>query len=260
MTEPAPDPRRSQTFVTAFARGLGLIEAFGPECRSMTVAEAAQRVGLDRAVTRRLLRTLVDLGFARLNGKQFELTSKVLKLGYSYLASVGLDASLKPYLDELSQAIGETVSVSVLDGAEVVFVARADVPSRRLAYVVAMGMRLPAFSSASGRVLLAGQSDANVQSLLAATPIAKLTRRTVTNPRELLRLVAKARSDGYALNVEELEDGLIGLAVPLRNRAGVVVASLNANANAQRTSKDRLLSRILPRLKGAGARMSEVLL
>lgn len=254
------DPRRSQTFVTAFARGLGLIEAFGPECRSMTVAEAAQSVGLDRAVTRRLLRTLVDLGFARLNGKQFELTSKVLKLGYSYLASVGLDANLKPYLDELSQAIGETVSVSVLDGAEVVFVARADVPSRRLAYVIAMGMRLPAFSSASGRVLLAGQSEASVQSLLASTPIAKLTRRTVTNPRELLRLVAKARSDGYALNVEELEDGLIGLAVPLRNRAGVVVASLNANANAQRTSKDRLLSRILPRLKGAGARMSEVLL
>lgn len=255
-----PDSRRSQTFVTAFARGLGLIEAFGPDCRSMTVAEAAERVGLDRAVTRRLLRTLVDLGFARLNGKQFELTSKVLKLGYSYLASVGLDASLKPYLDELSQTIGETVSVSVLDGADVVFVARADVPSRRLAYVVAMGMRLPAFSSASGRVLLAGQSDAHVQSLLAATTIRKLTRRTVTNPRELLRLIAKARRDGFGLNVEELEDGLIGLSVPLRNRAGVIVASLNANANTQRTTKERLLGRILPRLTGAASRMSEVLL
>jgi IclR family pca regulon transcriptional regulator len=236
------------------------MEAFGPDCRSMSVAEAAQRVGLDRAVTRRLLRTLVDLGFARINGKQFELTSKVLKLGYSYLASVGLDTSLKPYLDELSQAIGETVSVSVLDGAEVVFVARADVPSRRMAYVVAMGMRLPAFTSASGRVLLAGQTDAHVQTLLATTTVRKLTRRTITNPRELLRLIGKARSDGYALNVEELEDGLIGLSVPLRNRAGVVVASLNANANAQRTPGDRLLVRILPRLKAAAARMSDVLL
>ncbi|MFO1159487.1 MAG: IclR family transcriptional regulator C-terminal domain-containing protein [Reyranellaceae bacterium] len=254
------ESRRSQTFVTAFARGLSLIEAFGPQSRRMSVAEAAQRIDLDRAVTRRLLRTLVDLGYATASGRQFELTSKVLKLGYSFLASAGLDASLKPELDALSHAIGETVSVSVLDGAEVVFVARADVPGRRMAYVVAMGMRLPAFSSSSGRVLLAGRPEAEVETLLAATPLQKHTRRTITQPRELMKLIRKARADGYAINVEELEEGLIALSVPLRNRSGVVVASLNANANAQRVAPDRLVKTILPQLLAAASRMSELLL
>lgn len=254
------EPRRSQTFVSAFARGLSLIEAFGPETRRMSVAEAAQRIDLDRAVTRRLLRTLVDLGYATASGRQFELTSKTLKLGYSFLASAGLDASLKPYLDELSQAIGETVSVSVLDGAEVVFVARSDVPGRRIAYVVAMGMRLPAFNSASGRVLLASRPQAQVEALLATTAIKRHTRKTITQPRELMKLIRKARADGYALNIEELEEGLIGMSVPLRSRSGIVVASLNANANAQRTTKDRLSRTILPKLVATATRMSEVLL
>ena len=112
--------RHSQRFVTAFARGLSVIEAFGPEHARMSVAEVAQRVGRDRAVTRRLLHTLVELGFARTDGRQFELTPKVLRLGYSFLASVGLDSTLKPSLEELSREIQESVSVSVLDGDEVV--------------------------------------------------------------------------------------------------------------------------------------------
>ena len=88
------EPRRSQTFVTAFARGLSLIEAFGPETRRMTVAEAAQRIDLDRAVTRRLLRTLVDLGYATATGRQFELTSKTLKLGYSERKRLSVELKL----------------------------------------------------------------------------------------------------------------------------------------------------------------------
>lgn len=252
--------RESQTFVTAFARGLSVIEAFGPSHRSMTVAEVAQRVGRDRAVTRRLLLTLVELGFARMNGKQFELTPKVLKLGYSYLASVGLDGTLKPYLDELSQDIEETISVSILEGTEVVFVARSEIPGRRMAFVVAMGMRLPAFSSASGRVLLAARPDEQVEALLKAAKIEKLTRHTVTNQRELFKIIKRARSDGYAINREELEEGLVGLSVPMRNRGGTAVASLNTSLNAARNTNERLVYRILPKLAGAAARMAELLL
>ena len=149
-------------FVTAFARGLAVIEAFGPENRTMTLAEVAARTGVDRAVARRLLLTLVELGFAHVHQRRFALTTRVLRLAYSFLSSAGIGASLQPYLDELARTVGETVSLAVLDEAEAVFVARSDIPGRRLAYVVTTGMRLPAFSSASGRVLLAHQPRPSV--------------------------------------------------------------------------------------------------
>ncbi|MBV9725112.1 MAG: helix-turn-helix domain-containing protein [Gammaproteobacteria bacterium] len=121
----------------------------------MSWSQIAGRTWLDRAVVRRLLLTLVELGFARLQERRFELTTRVLRLAYSFLASAGLGGSLQPFLDDLAHSIGETVALSVLDGAEVVFFAGSDVPSLRLSYVVTTGMRLPAFSSASGRMLLA---------------------------------------------------------------------------------------------------------
>jgi IclR family pca regulon transcriptional regulator len=244
----------------AFARGLSVIEAFGPGHPRMTVAEVAQRVGRDRAVTRRLLLTLMELGFARSDGKHFELTPKILRLGYAFLASVGLDTTLKPYLDELSRDIQETVSVSVLEGSEVIFVARSERPGRRMAFVVSMGMRLPAFTAAAGRVLLAAKPDENVEALLKATRIEKLTQHTIVKPRELLGVIRKARTDGYAINREELEEGLVGVAVPLRNRAGQVVASLNASTNAARRSNERLVGEIVPKLAAAASRMSDVVL
>jgi IclR family transcriptional regulator, pca regulon regulatory protein len=253
------EARQSQTFVTGFARGLSVIEAFGPGHKSMSVAEVAQRTKLDRAVTRRLLLTLTELGLARANGKQFELTTRILRLGYSFLASVGLGAALQPYLDELSQTIEETVSVSVLDGSEVIFVARSDMPGRRMAYVVTMGMQLPAFTSASGRILLAALPAGEAAALLAGTRVEKTTANTVTDPDRLLETIAKAAADGFSVNREELEEGLLGIAVPLRNRAGQVVASLNANASTLRTSDERLFGEVLPKLKDYAARMSAML-
>lgn len=251
------EPRHSQTFVTGFARGLSVIEAFGPGRKSMTVAEVAQRTKLDRAVTRRLLLTLVELGVARMSGKQFELTSRVLRLGYSFLAATGLNATLQPYLDELSAEITETVSVSVLEGAEVIFIARSERPGGRMAFVVTMGMRLPAFTAASGRVLLSALADRDIAALLKRTKVEKLTARTVTNTRDLLKIIARARAEDHAVSREELEDGLIGISVPVRNRSGVIVASLNASA--MRASQQRLAGQLLPRLKATASRLSEML-
>lgn len=249
----------SRTFVTGFARGLAVIEAFGTGHKSLSVADAAQRTGLDRAVVRRLLLTLVGLGYARLDGKQFELTAKVLKLGYSFLAASALDATVRPYLDELSAEIGEAVSVSVLEGNDVVFVARSEQPGGRMAFVISMGMRLPAFASASGRVMMAALSDGEAAALLRQARRDRGTPATVTGERELLRLVRQARSDGHAVSWEELEEGLVGIAVPLASRGGTVVASLNTNTNAARAQARQRVQRMLPRLKAMARRMAEVL-
>ena len=120
-------PPDGRAFVSSFARGLKVIESFGPDNRSMTVAEVAERTGVDRAVARRLLLTLVHLGFVHVHERRFELTTHVLRLAYSFLSSAGLGASLQPFLDDLARNIRETVSISVLDDAEVVFVARSDI-------------------------------------------------------------------------------------------------------------------------------------
>lgn len=255
-SQPIP---HSRTFVTGFARGLSVIEAFGADHKSLSVADAAQRTGLDRAVVRRLLLTLVGLGYARIDGKQFELTGKVLRLGYSYLAASALDVTLQPYLAELSAEIGEAVSVSVLDGNDVVFVARSEQPGNRVAFVVSMGMRLPAYASASGRVLMSALADGEVSARLRAARRDKRTPATVVGERELVRLVRQARSDGHAVSWEELEEGLVGIAVPLSNRGGTIVASLNTNTNAVRAQARQRVQRMLPKLKAMARRMAEVL-
>jgi IclR family pca regulon transcriptional regulator len=256
---PDAESPQSQTFVTAFARGLAVIEAFGPGHAAMSVADVARRTGLDRAVTRRLLLTLVELGYAKLTHKHFELTPRILRLGYSFLASAGLGGILKPRLDALSAEIGETVSVSVLDGSEVVFVARSERPGRRMAYVVTMGMRLPALTAAAGRVLLAQRGDAELDALIRTTPVEPLTPHTVTDGASLATAIRNARRDGYAVNREELEDGVVGIAVPLRGRSGVVVASLNASCSAPRATDERLYAEIIPRLAAAAADMADLI-
>ena len=253
------DSKVSQTFVTAFARGLAVIEAFGPDTKSMTLAEVAARIGVDRAVTRRLLLTLVELGYATQTGRQFELTTGILKLGYSYLSAAGLGSILQPYLDDLSQEIEETVSVSVLEGAEVTFVARAEMPGRRMAYVVTMGMQLPAFSSSSGRVLLAAKTDAEIEALLSVTAVKKQTGHTILQRKTLLKIIQQARAEGFAVNREELEDGLIAVSVPLTNRAGMVVASLNMSASTSRMTDKIIDGKVVPRMKDAAEQMAKLL-
>jgi IclR family pca regulon transcriptional regulator len=246
-------------FVTAFARGLSVIEAFGPENRTMTVADVAARTGLDRAVARRLLLTLTELGFAHVHERRFELSSRVLRLAYSFLASAGLGASLQPFLDDLARAIGETVSVSVLDEAEVVFVARSDIPGRRLAFVVTTGMRLPAFSSASGRVLLAHRPRREVERLLARSRIVRHTRYTIMQKRALMAAIDAARADGHAENREEIEEGLVGVSVPVMSRAGLVVAALNASTTPSRADAKHVHEVLVPQLTRTAQQLSGML-
>jgi IclR family transcriptional regulator, pca regulon regulatory protein len=249
----------SRTFVSAFARGLAAIEAFGPENRTMTVADMAENLGVDRAVARRLLLTLVQLGYAHVHNRRFELTTKVLRLANSFLASAGLGTSLQPILDGAARRIGETVSLSVLDETDVVFVARSDVPGRRLSYVVTAGMRLPAFTAASGRVLLAQRPFAEVHALLARTQIKRLTRRTILNKREIMAQIGRARNDGYSINDQEIEDGVVSISLPVFNRSAVAVAAINASSGIARANDARLKGEVKQRLGLAAEELARML-
>ena len=250
----------SRKFVSSFARGLRVIEAFDADRSRMTLAEVAQKSGFDRAVTRRLLLTLVELGMATTDGKQFELTPRVLRLGFTFLASVGLDERLRADLDKLSIAVGEATSVGVLDGSEVVLVARSEAAALPFMYAPRTGTRLPAFASASGRVLLAALPADEIKSRLAITRLKPFSRATRTDQAEVLKAIDDAREAGYAINVEELNAGVLSLSVPLRSRAGRVAAALSVSSHVSRLTPSLLVRNVLPHMSNASSRMSALLL
>ncbi len=247
--------RRDGNFVQSLERGLAVIRAFDRDHPRMTVSEVARRAGLTRAAARRLLHTLVALGYARADGKAFALAPRVLELGYAYVSSFGIADVAQVYMEEVSRELAESCSLAVLDGAEIVYVAR--VPTRRImSQTLAVGTRLPAFPTSMGQVLLAALPEAELQGLLDRHPLKRLTDKTVTDPAAYAAKIAGVRRDGYALVDEELERGVRSVAVPVRDRRGNTIAAMNVGAHAGRLSRSEMLARVLPVLRGA-ARQTE---
>ncbi|MGL3606851.1 IclR family transcriptional regulator domain-containing protein [Rhizobium sp. G187] len=214
-----------------FAKGLKVIEAFGPERQRLSITEAAEISGLDRATARRCLLTLADQGYADYDGKFFALTPKVLRLGHAWLSATPLPILLQPHLDQLSEAVGHSASASVLDGTEIVYIARAS-QKRVMSINLMPGSRLPAYSASMGRVLLAALSDTDVATILDASVLKAHTVHTLTEKSALMAEIARVRSQGYAVIDQELEIGLCSIAVPVRNERGRVVAAINVGAPA----------------------------
>lgn len=223
---PTPDPTPGDAYVQSFARGLAVLRSFGAHAPAQTLSEAAERTGLTRAAARRILLTLVQLGYVAHNGKWFRLTPRVLELGFAYLTSLPLWQQAQPAMEALVDTVQESCSAAVLDGPEIVYVLR--VQARRiLSLTLGVGSRLPAHCTAMGRVLLAGLPQAEWGPRLAAMPRTALTSRTVVDVERLVEVLAQVHRQGWALVDEELEAGLVTLAAPVFDRTGQVVAAIN---------------------------------
>lgn len=246
---------RDADFVQSLERGLAVICAFDRDHAELTLSEVAAKTGVTRATARRFLLTLARLGYVRSDARFFSLTPRVLELGYAYLSSLSLPEVAEPHLEALVAEVNESSSVSVLDGADVVYVARVPV-SRIMTVAISVGTRFPAYATSMGRVLLAGLSEADLDTYLEAVRFAKLTARTVTTASALRTELAKVRGQGYALVDQELEEGLRAVAAPIRDRTGRVVASLNISAHASRTSLETMRRSMIPPLLAAAARIS----
>jgi IclR family pca regulon transcriptional regulator len=223
--------RKQTDFLGGFAKGLGVIEAFTAETPRLTITDVAARTDLDRATARRCLLTLADLGYASYDGKFFTLTPRVLRLGTACLATMPLPRIVQPMLDELSQSIGQSTSVSILDDWEIVYVARA-AQQRLMSINLMPGSRIAACCTSMGRVLLSCLPDDEVRKVLRRHPPDKRTPKTVTDPDKLIRILARVRKDGFAINDQELEIGLRSIAVPLHDFRGRTVAALNVGVAA----------------------------
>ena len=203
-TEPSEKILPSPDYVQSLARGLAVIRCFDNRNQRRTLSDVARATDLTRATARRFLLTLVELGYVATDGSAFWLTPRVLELGYSYLSSLSLPEVAQPHLERLSHKVHESSSVSILDGADIVYVARVPV-SRIMTVGITIGTRLPAYATSMGRVLLAGLPDDELDAYLEKLDIERLTERTITARDDLKAAILAVRADGICVLDQELE-------------------------------------------------------
>jgi IclR family pca regulon transcriptional regulator len=247
-------PERGPDFVQSLERGLAVIRAFNADRPSLTLSEVASATGVTRAAARRFLITLMSLGYVRSDGRRFSLSARVLDLGYAYLSSQSLPEIAEPHLETLVAEVNESSSVSVLDGDDIVYVARVPV-SRIMTVAISVGTRFPAYATSMGRVLLAGLSDGELDTYLAKVRIERLTGRTVASPAALRSELLRIRAQGWALVDQELEDGLRAVAAPIRDRNGKTIAALNISVAASRMPLEAMRRTFVPPLVATAARI-----
>jgi IclR family pca regulon transcriptional regulator len=249
-------PKDSDMFVESFARGLAVIRAFGPKSRSLTISEVAERAGITPASARRLLYTLVTLGYAKIDRRAFSLTPAVLDIGYAYLNSLSLRDVALPYLEQFARECGEICSLSVLDKNDIMYVARADIRSPS-AFRLITGERLPAHATSSGHVLLTQLSEKELDTFLSQAPFERLTPYTLVDAEALRTVVSTTRADGYALANQHFELGVCALAVPVHTREGQLVAALTTSLNLAKHPVEEVVPRFLPALQRLAKEISQ---
>lgn len=249
---------KERDIMGGLAKGLKVVEAFTAEHPRLSISEAADISGYDRATTRRCLLTLAELGYCAYDGKYFTVTPRVLRLGTGCLASMPLPRIVQPWLDLLSEEVGQSTSVSILDDAEIVYVARAS--QRRVMSIALMpGSRLPAYCTSMGRVLLAALPSERALELLSAGQLAQRTPKTQTDVAELHRILQDVKAAGYAFIDQEVEIGLRSIAVPLVGARGQTLAALNVGLAATEEPMHTMVSRYLPALLRIKAELSGIL-
>ncbi len=254
-----PPEGDSRAYVTALARGLSVMKAFDEQHAQLTLSDVARIAGMPRASARRALLTLESLGYVTSNGRLFSLSPQVLTLARAYLASSPVPRVAQGFLENVSEILGESCSLSILHGDEVIYIARST--RKRIGSLHRdVGAHLPAHCTSMGRVLLAALSETELDKFLAAAALNSFTAYTVTGKSELRVILEKVRRNGYCLVDQELEIDLRSIAVPVHNADGRVIGAMNVSAQASRTPKKQLIDRFLPALRDTAMKMRPLLI
>ena len=241
--------------MATLAKGLAVLSSFDKQRPAMTLSQAAQAARLSRATARRILRTLTALGYVEQNGRQFALSSGILKLGFAYLATQNWIEQAAAPMRQLSEQFHESCSLAILQGTEIVYVARVPA-SRIMSVALAVGTRLPALHTALGRVQLGYLDEAELWRHLRSLRIEAHTPSTITDVQALLDRIRDDHAQGFSIVDEELERGLRAIAVPILDRSGQIVAALNLSTHSTRTTRSEMRERFLPSLRAVANQIS----
>ena len=255
--KPKP-PTRVPEGMAGLAKGLAILEAFSHNGGRLSVADAAQASGATRASARRCLLTLTELGYLEHDGKFYRPQPRILVLANAYSESRPLPQIARPILLAARDALGESVSLAVLEGDSAFFVARAEA-ERLVSSGISVGATAPAYCSATGRVLLGGLDDVQFKKYLARTKLVARTERTSTKKTAIQDIIRLSRERGYAVSDEELELGLRSIAVPVHDSRGKLVCAMSASASSARVTSNQMTSDFLPILREHAARLGKAL-
>jgi IclR family pca regulon transcriptional regulator len=247
---------RPAEFVQSLERGLAVIRAFSNRRSRMTLSEVAQEANMSRAAARRFLLTLHALGYVSTDGKTFALRPTVLQLGYAYLSSFTVAEVAQDHLEALAERLHESCSASVLDGEDVVYVARSST-NRIMTIGLSVGARLPAYCTSMGRVLLAHLDPPELDRYLETVELKARTDRTIIDKQRLRAELDVVRAQGWCLIDQELEDGVRSVAAPIHDGSGRVVAAINTSAHATRVTLDILRTQFLPALRSCSQQIDQ---
>jgi IclR family pca regulon transcriptional regulator len=249
---------RDPEFVEALARGLEIIQAFTADTPEMTLSEVAAKTGISPATARRSLLTLQKLGYVGTTGRRFILRARVLSLGSAFLNSMNLKLVADSFLQSVADKFHDSVSMTLLDDDDVLYVAH--VPSNREnRYRARIGYRLPAYATSTGHVLLAHLDRPAQDAFLKRAPFPAYTARTTTSADELREIFESVHRNGYAAIEDQLEYGIVGVAVPIRDHNNRVIAAINCAAEATRVDLETLVKSRVPVLLDAAAMITSAL-
>jgi len=247
-TEEEEKAREGSEFIETLDRGLRVIQSFGIDRRPMTLSDLSKSANLPRATVRRILMTLVKSGFVVSDERLFSLTPRVLLLASAYLTSNQISTVMQPLMDEVAGKAKEVCSLAILDGEEVVFIARSS-PARVFSTGLDIGYRLPAFCTSVGRVLLGRLANDELTRTVDGMKLAAQTQLTLVDKSAVIATIIADRTKGYSLVDQEAEEGFRSISVPIRRYDGAVIAAANIGAHVDRITTGEMIDRFLPLLK-----------
>jgi IclR family transcriptional regulator, KDG regulon repressor len=255
----APAKPRGESKVNSVDRALVILEYLGTQTKEVGVRELGQAIGLSKSSVHRILQTLRARGFVKWNpdNARYSLGMRAFEVGCGILRSMEAHAVAKPYLEQLVNNLGETAFLGVLDDVDLVFIDKID--GRRSVRMYAdIGSRRPLHCTGIGKALLAHLDRAEIDRIIAARPLARHTKNTITDPEALRAELEKIRRQGYAEDNEEMEDGLYCVGAPLFNYSGRPVAAVSVSVpkiGQQAVQKDRLIKAVVQAAQEISAKL-----
>lgn len=252
-------PEKDPEYLSTLERGLSVLRAFDQNHPEMQLSEVAAATKLSPAVARRCLNTLVQLGYVAKHGRRFLLRPEVLVFGSAYVASMNLETVALPTLQVLRDETGDSSSMAVLSGHDILYIAHVST-NRHIRLSASVGTRFPLHATSLGKVLLAFQGEAAIDAFTATAKLQRFTERTVTTASELRDRLAKVRANGYDSALDELDYGIVSVAVPVFDKDRRITSAINCSTSTTRISQDELVRTRLPLLQQAAREIQAALL
>ena len=254
----AAKKREDSEYLSTLERGLSVLRAFNQSRPEMQLSEVAAATGLNPAVARRCLNTLVRLGYVAQHGRKFLLRPEVLVFGSAFLASMNIEEIAGPHLQAVRDETGDSSSMAVLSGHDILYLAHVST-NRRIRLGASVGTRFPAYATSLGKVLLAFQDEAAVEHFLATAELPRLTENSITDQGALRDLFRQIRTQGHASAQDELDYGIVSVAVPVFDRDRQVAAAINCSTSTTRISREELVRTRVPLLRNAAREIEDAL-